>query len=174
MKKGIDWKSTLITLALVAVGLLGYIFRIEILTSLKTFFEFKELTIYSGGLATIFTISHKLKTRKIKFSPNMSFNEFRIPFEDILSFVSNPITIVCSISLAKGLFLQSTDGDKYFPLFGSMELSFVGLVTAYLLFISMMELVKNMKETFLMASVPEKSPKAIPENEVKDVVPNPK
>lgn len=172
--KNIDWKYTVLIIVLVLLGFFGHLFRTEILEGLKAFFELKELTLFAGGLAIIFTITHKLKTKKIRFNSSMSFNEFRRPFEEVLSFLSNPVTIVCSISLAKGLFLQTTNGVKYFPLFGTMELTFVGLVTAYLLYISVMELIRNMKETMLQVSISEKKARAIPENEVKEKVPEPK
>lgn len=170
----IDWKNTILIGILFFAGLLGYLYQQLVLESLKHFFELPELTFFAGGIAAIFTIVHKLKTRKVKFSSSMSFSEFRVPFEDILSFLSNPVTIVCSISLAKGLFLQTTNGTKYFPLFGNTELTFVGLVTAYLLYISIMELIKNIKETILLTQANERSAKAIPESEVTDKIPEPK
>lgn len=96
----------------------------------------------------------------------MSFNEFRIPVEDILSFVGNPITLVCSVSLAKGLFLQTTHDINYFPFFQSLELNFIGLVTVYLFFVAIMDLRKVFVETFINGDSKTEDPIPIPESEI--------
>jgi hypothetical protein len=108
----------------------------------------------------------------------MSFTEFRIPVEDILSFIGNQVTLVCSISLAKGVFFQTwgeeTWGDiNYFPKFEKWELAFVGIVTSYLFFISAMELVRNIKETLTRDSVGKEQVTPISESTAPTKVPDP-
>ena len=103
----------------------------------------------------------------------MSFNEFRIPLEDILSFIGNPVTLVCSMSLAKGLFLQTSERIMYFPFFQSVELGFIALVTSYLFFISMMELIRNVRETITKKASSKTEVTAIPPSEVTQQVPSP-
>jgi len=173
MFKQFDWKYIGLAALLSAGSITSYVFRGEILIGLQNFLEIENLNYFAGGIATIFMLTHKIKTRKFKFSASMSFNEFRIPVEDILSFIGNPITLVCSISLAKGIFLQTANSVQYFPFFQSLELSFIGLVTAYLIFISVMELLINIKETVLVGSSKAEQPTAIPEGEINIKAPKP-
>ncbi len=173
MFKQLDWKYIGLAALLFAGAITSYVFRSQILIGLKNFFEIENLNYFAGGIATIFMLTHKIKMRKFKFSASMSFNEFRIPVEDILSFIGNPITLVCSISLAKGLFLQTADSIQYFPFFQSLELTFIGLVTAYLIFISVMELLNNIKETILNGTSKTEQPTAIPEKEITKEAPKP-
>ncbi len=173
MFKQLDWKYIGLAFLLLAGEIISYNFRSEILIGLKHFFEIENLNYFAGGVATVFMLTNKIKTRKFKFSASMSFNEFRIPVEDILSFIGNPITLVCSISLARGLFLQTTGSVQYFPFFQSLELTFIGLVTAYLIFISVMELLNNIKETAMNGNSKTEQPTAIPEKEITKEVPKP-
>src|SRR5690606_18094912 len=138
MLKRLDWKYIGVAVLLLTGAIISYVCRSEILIGLKNFFEIENLNYFAGGISTIFMLTHKIKMRKFNFSASMSFNEFIISVEDILSFIGNPITLVCSMSLAKGLFLQTTDNVQYFPFFKSIELTFIGLITAYLIFISLM------------------------------------
>jgi hypothetical protein len=173
MFKNWDWKYIGVAILLSVVLIASYILRSEIFIWLKNFFEFENLNFWVGGVATILMLTHKIKTRKFKFSATMSFNEFRIPVEDILSFVGNPITLVCSVSLAKGLFLQITDDIKYFPFFKNLELTFIGLVTAYLFFLAIMDLRKIFIETFVNGDLKTEEPMPIPENEINKEIPKP-
>lgn len=171
MFRRLDWKYIGVVILLFSVSVTSYVFHTDIIISLKNFFEIKNLNYFVGVIATIFMLTHKIKMRKIKFSASMSFNEFRTPVEDILSFIGNPITLVCSISLAKGLFFQIADDIQYFPFFQSLELTFIFIVTAYLIFISLMELLNNIKETLLNGVSKTEEPIPIPENEISKEIP---
>ena len=149
ISKRLDLKYIFLFIFISASIVLSLIFSAQILAGLKLLFSLPFLNLYVGVFAAIVTITHKIKNKEIKFSSTMSFNEFKIPFENILSFISNPITIVCSISLAKGIFLRYYENIQYFQFFSNLEIIFIGIVTAYLLFISIMELIKNIKEIFL-------------------------
>lgn len=173
MFKQLDWKYIGLATVLITGTIISYVLRSQILFGLKYFFELENLNYFAGGFSIIFMLTHKIKMRKFKFSASMSFNEFRIPVEDILSFIGNPITLVCSFSLAKGIFLQTADSIQYFPFFQSLELTFIGLVTAYLIFISVMELLNNIKETILNGTSKTEQPTAIPEKEITKEAPKP-
>ncbi|MEI9918947.1 MAG: hypothetical protein WDO14_09120 [Bacteroidota bacterium] len=174
----IDWKYVWIILGLSFASALTYKFSGEIITAIKTFFEIRDLNIIAGGIAAIITITHKIKKRRLKFSPSMSFTAFRIPIEDLMSFVGNPITLVCSISLAKGVFYQAW-GDEtwgsvyYFPHFKGWEVTFIGIVTAYLFFISLMDLLRHVKETLLRNAVVEEHVTPISDSDVIGEIPKP-
>lgn len=173
MFSNLDWKYIGLTAILIIGSVFSYIYSVQILAGIKAFFGFRYLNIFAGTLATIITLVHKIKTRKFTFSATMSFNEFRIPVEDILSFVGAPITIVGSLSLAKGLYLQATTNIKYFVFIDNkIELTFIGLVVAYLFFISAMELGKNCKENFTLQKTNQEPITPIPQIEVKNEVPN--
>lgn len=163
--KNWDWKYIFLFLSFCVTAVFAYVFRSEVVHFLKLFFEFPQLNLCAGGISAILTIVHKIKLRKFTFSPTMSFNEFKIPMEDILSFVSNPITIICSLSLAKGLFLQTSENQQYFPFFNNIETSFIFIVTVYLLFISFMEMAKNFRECFIKSKNKVATPQAITEQE---------
>lgn len=168
-----DWKYGLLAAFLFTCSAAAYFYNREMLLYTKMLFELDGLNFFAGALATVFTLTYKIKTRTFRFSPSMSFNEFRIPVEDILSFFGNPVTLVCSLSLAKGLFLQTSENTMYFPFFQSVELSFIGLVTSYLSFLSIMELQRNIRETLTKKTVGKSEVIAIPESEVTQVVPTP-
>jgi hypothetical protein len=104
-----------------------------------------------------------MKTRKYDFSPSMSFSQFKIPFEDFFS----PITVVCSLSLAKGLFLQTSENAPYFPLFHGIDFIFIWIVTVYLLFISTMEFAIHVKEIIIIPEGNSVEVNAITEEEFK-------
>jgi hypothetical protein len=165
----VDWKYLLISVLLLSASAIAYINRAESLLMVKRFFDIEDLDLFAGGVSTIFTLTHRIKKRKLTFNGSMSFTEFRVPLEDGLSFIGNPITLVCAISLAKGVFLYSSE---YFPKFTAVEIGFIGLVSAYLFFISVMELLINMKETWIMTQSKQEL-KAVPEGQVKSQVPPP-
>jgi hypothetical protein len=172
MFKNWDWKYILVFALMLVSVVLMFTFKNQILYFFKSVFSFKYLTHIAGFVAAALTIIHKIKTQDIKLNPNMSFNDFRVPVEDILSFVGNPITLVCSISLAKGIFLQYFYNDQYFPFFDSIELTFIGLVTAYLFYLSLMELKTNFIESFTKNIID--TPKPSLSDEGERIIPEPK
>jgi hypothetical protein len=174
MLKKFDWKYSSIAIILIIGFVLSHIFYNHILYYIKCFFYIPELNVYAGAIAIIFTILHKIKGRKINFDADMSFKDFRASIGDIISFVDNPIILVGSFALAKGLYLQYFDNTIYFPFLKGYELTFILLVTLYLLFISLMELWKNIKETCFDKPIESQRPLATPEIEITNrVVPRP-
>jgi len=173
MIKKLDWKYIGLVIFFFALLISTKVYSDLIMKNIKSFFEIEYLNLFAGGISTVFMFTHKIKTQKLKFNSTMSFHEFRIPFEDILSFIGNPITLICSISLAKGLFMQTSEDIQYFPFFQSIELSFIGAVTAYLIYISVMELVVNIKETILLNNTKAVHPKASNKVDNDKVIPNP-
>jgi hypothetical protein len=161
MLKRINLKYTcLILLLCISIGVAHY-YQSSIIHWIKVFFEFPELNLYAGGIATIITVCHRIRIGKLTFSPAMSFNEFKKPMEELLSFLSNPITIVCSLSLAKGLFLQISEHIAYFPYFNELEIVFTAIVTAYLLYVSIMDLGKRFLETISNSDTEMPIPKTV-------------
>lgn len=146
MVKKFDWKYFIFFLIGGLAIFLSFTFWPSILRAITCFFDTRVTDYFLVSVSALVTVLHRIKFKKINFKGNMSFSEFKIPIEDLLSFVSNPITIVCSISLARGLFLQSTNQATYFPFTTSTEMGFIFIVTVYLMFISFTELIKNGKE----------------------------
>jgi hypothetical protein len=174
MIKKPDWRYILIATFLVVLTFLCKIYSTEVLSGIKSFFETDYITFYFGAGATIITLLHKIKTKKITFNAKMSFSEFRIPVADLLSFVDSPVTIICALALAKGLFMQSSESVQYFPFFNNLEITFIGLVTIYLFFISSLELWNNFVETFLRKSITDGKIEKSDAKDVKDkLVPEP-
>ncbi|HLG34761.1 MAG TPA: hypothetical protein VI757_07780 [Bacteroidia bacterium] len=168
MFRNFDWKYIFIALLLLAGYVYSVIYHKEILIGIKYFFNLPFLNLSAGAVAAIFTMLHKIKTRKITLNYKMSFNEFRGTTADIISFIESPITIVCSLALAKGLFLQYTEGILFFPKFNQVEFYFIGLVTFYLSLTSIMELLNNIKETCFSKQVSPISLIAVAEKDVKE------
>ena len=132
--------------ALLCISCLSYHYWSEIKRAITIMFNLEWLEYLLVGLSAIITILHKTKFRKLKFSENMSFAQFKVPLEEILSFVSNPITLVCSYSLARGLFLQCTGQEVHFPHFTGIQIAFVTIVIGYLLYSSLWELIRRFWE----------------------------
>lgn len=174
MLKNFDLKYFALALALIGVFVLTHIYYNRVLNCLKCVLEFPYLNLYAGGLATIFTVLQKIKTRKISFKANMSFKDFQESMSDIISFIDNPVITICSLALAKGLFLQQTEGIIYYPFFNKLEITFIFLVTLYLLYSSLMEIWRNIKETCWSEPIVLENPQASLETETKDkAIPNP-
>lgn len=141
-----DWKYIGIAAGLILGFVLTHIFYPEVLHFTKYILNIPDLNLYAGGLATIFTILQKIKTRKIEFKKIMSIKEFSASIGDIISFIDNPILIVGSLTLVKGIFFQLTEKIQFIPLTG-VELTFIIIVTLYLLYSSLLELWNNISGT---------------------------
>lgn len=169
--KKIDIKYILITIGLILSFVLSYCYKQEIITIINIFFSWAYLNIVAGSVAAGVTIGHKLKHRKISFKSSMSFSEFNTPFSELFSFILNPVTLVCSLSIAKFLFFHIINSDTTFNNFSGTELTFIAVVTAYLLFSSINELFRDIKEIWYQITIVIETPKAI-ENDNSEI-PNP-
>lgn len=169
-----DWKYIAITAGLLAVTGFTYMEWAQIVIVIKRILEVEHLNLIVGAFAAILALMVKIKQRKLKFHNSMSFNEFRVPFEDLTSFIGNPITLACSVSLIKGLFLDFTGGassgaaDLYFPKLQSIEVVFLWLLTAYLLYLSIMEVVSNVKVLIFKLPSNIEEPTPIPPSQTGD------
>lgn len=143
----VNWKYLILSFFFFIILLTSPLYYHSFLILLKEIFEFQYLNLYAGGISLIFTVLQKIKTKKIVFSYNMSFSDFRSSVGDIISIIDTPITIVCCLTLARGLFFQELEGVVFFPYLKGYELIFVLLVVLYLLYVSMSELWKNIKDT---------------------------
>jgi len=148
MKRKIDWKYSFLVLALVVGFIFSKEYDQEILGYIKSFFEHPSLILYIGAGTIIIGLAHKIKYRKIVFKSTMTFNDFNAPITEIFALILYPLTLVGSLTFAKGLFFQCIYGITYFPLFSGIDLWFIGGITSYLLYMSIMELYKNIVETF--------------------------
>lgn len=169
--KKIDIKYISITIGLILSFVLSYCYKQEIISCIDIFFSWSYLNIVSGSLASGVTLGHKLKHRKINFKSSMSFSEFNLPFSELFSFILNPVTLLCSLSLAKSLFFQLTKSDSAFNSFSGIELTFIAIVTAYLLFNSINELFRDIKEIWYDITIIVQTPRPV-ENENSEI-PNP-
>ena len=168
--KVFDWKYIGIAFVLLIGFVLSHIFNNEVLSCTKCILSLPDLNLYAGGVATIFTILHKVKDRKIEWKKMLTIKEFSATIGDVISFVDNPIIIVGSLTLLKGLFFQLTEGKVFIQLVG-VELTFIVIVTLYLLYSSLLELWNTVAGTCWKDSVSKDTPHAA---EVKDqVVPDP-
>lgn len=81
----------------------------------------------------------------MSFSGNMSFKSFHANVSDIISFVDNPIILVGALGLSEGLFLHYVENVRYFPYLEEFEITLILFVTLYLLYISVFELVRDIR-----------------------------
>lgn len=89
----------------------------------------------------------------------MSIKEFSASIGDIISFIDNPILIVGSLTMVKGLFFQLTEDIQFIPLHG-VELTFIIIVTIYLLYSSLLELWNNILGTCWKDNIASDTPRA--------------
>lgn len=94
----------------------------------------------------------------------MTFNQFNAPFSELMSFAMNPITLVCSLTLAKTVFLQWSSGISPFSTFSSIELTFIAIVTAYLLYTSILELINRLYDIVTNSNMHFETPQAVEDN----------
>jgi len=116
----------------------------SIISIIKLVFSIPNLNFWAGGFALILSLLVRMKENEISLKNHIAFNDFKQIIEEIFSyFAGGSITLICSISLAKGLFLQWRGVDTYFMNFEQWELIFIFLITLYLLFISLREVVRD-------------------------------
>lgn len=150
IKKSIDWKYIIYTILLLVIFVMSYAYNTILMSTIRNIFETPNLNLYFGAFAFVINLLHKIKMRSLKISPSMSFTEFLKPVKDIFSYLIGTVTIVAAITLAKGIVLQLINGNENFPFLGNgIELSFIGLIVAYLLYQSLMELYIQCKDIFL-------------------------
>lgn len=138
-------------LMILSVLMLNY--KAELKSSLIPILEF-EHTYWFIGISLILEVVHKVRYNLLNIRFNTSFSDFKAPFEGLLSYFQNPMTLSCSWSLLKGLCLQYFFKKSYFPFFGDIELSFILLITAYLLFNAVVEHIKLIKGILLETEEP--------------------
>lgn len=142
-----DWKFIKLAIGLTALAIVASQVNAQLVLFFDWFFEIKNFNLCAGGLIAIFSFLKDLKAKKYKLSSSMSFTDFRKPIELLISFIGTPITFACGISLIKGWYYETFRTVEYFPLFKDYEISFIGLVAAYLLFISIMDFWRDLKGT---------------------------
>lgn len=166
MSKKLDFKYFLGLILFGSITLFCYCKKDTVLVQISCFFNWKHLNFCAGGIATIVTIVHNIKHRKLNFRPQMTFNEFNAPFSELMSFAMNPITLVCSLTLAKTVFIQFSSGNSPFSSFSSVELTFIAIVTTYLLYTSTLELINRLIEILTNSNKHFETPQAVEENDV--------
>lgn len=143
------YKYVVILLLLLMSCIFAKVFWHQILHGLRWVLDIPNLNFWSGGFALIISIVAKLAENKITFKNHIAFDQWKQGMEEIISFFSGgPITLICSISLAKGLFLQWISVEKYFLNFQDWELFFIFSITLYLLYISIIEVKKDLKKIY--------------------------
>jgi hypothetical protein len=165
MHSKIDIKYIIIFSTIIAVAILAHNYKRELFICTENILSNIALQNALGLISFAASVVSKIKHKKISFSNKMAFSQFKIPIEEILSFISNPISIMCSISLARGLFTQLiAHKQTIFNGFSALELTFITLVVFYLLYDGFIDLIYNCKLVFLKTS----SLTAIPEGAVKE------
>lgn len=150
--KRIDIKYLLLLLALLLVAGIFYKYPSAFLSTIIDFFEIPDLILWSGILATIIVLVHKIKEGQLRFTVKMSLDDFKTTFEELISFRYSPVTLACSLAFAKALILQHFGRLVYFIHFTDLEMDFIVFLTCYCLFISVMEITKKLNEIITLPS----------------------
>ncbi|TWI85868.1 hypothetical protein IQ13_1037 [Lacibacter cauensis] len=165
MFKKIDIKYTLYFIGLIACVLLAIMYNKQLLKGVELFLSSEWTQIVAGILSFAAAILSKIKYKQLAFSRPMTFSQFKVPVEEVWSFISNPLTLVCSLSLAKGLFLQLRNIKKVFVDFSNLEITFIGIVVLYLLFDGITDFIGNVKLALSKTSPITAVPEPLRENE---------
>lgn len=153
MLKQIHKGYALLLLALIALAVFSFTYKLQIKSSLIPILQF-EHTYWFVCISFILEVVHKIKYKSLGIRFNTSFSDFKIPFEALLSYFQNPMTLACSWSLLKGLCLQYFFKKLYFPYFGDLELTFILLITTYLLINTVVEHITLVKGIVLETEAP--------------------
>ncbi len=174
MKK-LDWKYILASISLFVGFIFASLFKVELMNNIKMILTYPFLNLYAGAISTIFTILEKYKSKKISFHSKMTFGDFKTSVSELISFIDNPIILVGSLGLTKGLFLYYSENTNYFPFLNSTEILLVVLVTIYLLYTSLSELWTNIIRTYLKQTISNEIPVATNQEDLKNKeIPKPK
>lgn len=148
MKRKIDLKYFAFSIGLLIAFYYTNKTYSQLLLIIKSIITYPKLGLYAAAVSTIFTILPKIKTHTFSFSSKMSFKEFRASINDIISFIDNPIVLVGTLAILKGIFIYYTENNRFFPLFNQYEITLILLVSLYLLVTSLLELWKNIIDTW--------------------------
>lgn len=83
---------------------------------------------------------YKWKFNEIKFSNFLDATKIKETISEIISAITEPSTLVCSISILKGLFLDYFYLDNFFSKFSDFERSFLFIASFYFLIVTINQL----------------------------------
>ncbi len=152
MVKGVDTKYILIFIAIISLSFIVVFNKHDTLDFLKAIMTLNHLGFCLSVMFFTIAILHKLKYNNYGKLKSADFNDFKSILLDLISTVMNPVTLLCSISILKGLFLLKFYGIKYFDFFSSNELFFLAIVGFYFLIKSGLELKTMIVELFFRTS----------------------
>jgi hypothetical protein len=156
------------SILLLGTFVLSHLYYHQVICGIRFVITLPYLNLYAGGVSIIFTVLSKIKLGKISFHGKMSFEDFRASLSDVISFIDNPIIIVGSLGLAKGLFLYYFDSVPFFPFLKNYEITLVLIVTLYLLYTSTVELWSNILKTLFSDIIPREKPQATPREQIQN------
>lgn len=152
MSKKIDTKYIIIFIVLLVTSFIVADNKKEALDLIKYFLLLKPLELILTLLFFCLSILYKVKYNNYSKIKIIEFNDFKTIAIDLVSTLMNPATLLCSISILKGLFLLNFYDIKYFNFFQSNELFFLAIVGFYLLIVSGTELISMFIELFFRTS----------------------
>lgn len=155
----IDRKSVLLYLGVIALSFIVYKYQYTFLNSVKYFITLEYFDLVLTGLLVSLTLFHKLKFNNYSNLKKIEFNEMKSGLADLISTVMDPATLICSISILKGLFLLKVYNIKYFDFFSDNELLFLFIAAVYFFIKSGIEMWSIFLECFLKSSSVEKTVK---------------
>jgi hypothetical protein len=149
--KRIDKKYAFIFVGILFLSFVFLRFQQEAFDSIKLVITYEHFSSAIGLVLFLLTITHRIKYLNFRELKNLEFNELKTLLSDLGSALLDPATLVCSISLMKGLFLLKYYNIKYFDHFTEGEITFFWTAGIYFFFKSLLQMQNVFLELFVHA-----------------------
>jgi hypothetical protein len=110
----------------------------------KIFLNIKITSVIIYSYSVIVSLLYKIKQENLRLN---TFKEYRI-FESIANIIITPTTLTGAFSIIKKIALQIIGEKLYFIGFSGIELYFLLMITFYLFFISLLDILYKSQIVF--------------------------
>lgn len=144
--KSLDRKYLVVVIALFLGAVFIYFFKQSVLNFIRFIIEQKITFVSLGIYSFVINLVHKIKFNDIAIKADSQFSEFKEQMENIIAVIFSPSLFICILSLAKGLYLQFFFNSEYFKNYSDFEISLLTVIVAYVLYSSLVSLLKLTRE----------------------------
>lgn len=129
-------------------------YKIQLLTRIKDFFQWEPLFYGVTIFVFLTVVINKIKYGELTVTSFTDQKKIKGTLSDLLSWIIDPSSFVCSLSILKGLFLDSFFGGAYFSSFTTSERVFILIASAFFFINSFIELKKDFTGIILNTEEP--------------------
>jgi len=142
--KNFDYKFILFFIIIFSITIFLYSSPAVSTEYVKIFLNIKITSVIIYSYSVIVSLLYKIKQENLRLN---TFKEYRI-FESIANIIITPTTLTGAFSIIKKIALQIIGEKLYFIGFSGIELYFLLMITFYLFFISLLDILYKSQIVF--------------------------